>query len=94
MNRTVVISVTILAVAAVVCFIGHIQGNRYTTVNAGNGRMYRVDRRTGKTVLIYGNREMPVGQDRTEDKGASVRELTPTELSKLTGRAGLFFGDY
>jgi hypothetical protein len=93
MNRTVAvsvtvaISVTVLALAAVICFAIYVHGNRYSTVNAGNGRVYRVDRRTGETVLIFGKQEMPVGRDPAE------RDLSAAELSKLTGQGGLSYAD-
>ena len=60
MNKTVVISVAILAVGAVVSVVFHAQATRYVTVNAGEGRVYRVDRRTGESVLLAGVREIPI----------------------------------
>ena len=94
MNRTVVFSVAVIAVATVVCFGIYVRGTRYSTVNTGNGKVYRVDRQTGETVLIYGSRETPVGQKEPEESANRERDFTSMELAKLEGRAGLSFGNY
>ena len=59
MNKTVIWSVVILAAAAVLCFFIYSQNTRYVMLSAGN-RVYKTDRRTGKSVLLVGRRELPV----------------------------------
>jgi hypothetical protein len=63
MNRTAVTIVIIFAAATVVCFQIYSSTQKYTTVNAGDGRVYRTNRATGETVMIIGAREVPVQPD-------------------------------
>jgi hypothetical protein len=60
MNKTVVAVVAILACAAVAVGYFLFGRERYVTVNAGNGKMYKVDRVTGETGFIRGTTETPV----------------------------------
>jgi hypothetical protein len=102
MNKTVVACVTITAVTFAACFSIYIVSNRYATVNAGSGRVYKVDRRTGESVLIFGSKEIPVKASGKNDEASSYggsdtpqeRELTGLELALLTGRAGLSYGNH
>jgi hypothetical protein len=60
MNKTVVTSVGILAVAAVVSVMLYGRATRYVMVDAGDGTAYKVDRQTGESVLLTGTREIPL----------------------------------
>jgi hypothetical protein len=60
MNRTVVTSVSVTAVAAIICVYLFASGQRYATINAGDGAVYKVDRRTGNAMIIVGSTEIPV----------------------------------
>lgn len=50
--------------------------HRYTVVNAGNGKVYKVDRRTGESWLLSGTREIPVG-------ARTYSPLSPEERSQM-----------
>ena len=60
MNKTVVSSIALLAAAAVVCFYIYSRTNRYVTANAGDGKIYKIDKQTGQAVLLRGVNEVPV----------------------------------
>ena len=60
MNKTVVVTAAIITTALVAAAVIYTQSLRYVTVNAGDGVVYRVDRRTGDTVILKGNHEYPV----------------------------------
>lgn len=86
MNRTIVVAVSVFALAIVVCFLIYSVNNRYLTANAGDGVVYRVDRRTGGTVLLRGAREIPVekavaGKESKEEKAIRLAKNAAT----LTG---------
>jgi hypothetical protein len=95
---------TIIAASFVVLlsvlFAFFYQPNRFVTVNAGEGIMYKLDQNTGKTYMVtkWGEREVPKiksYEERQKDKQQSIeRELEDFELEQLTGRAGLRSGNY
>jgi hypothetical protein len=60
MNKTAVACTAILAVGAIVCVYLQTSGNRYATANAGEGKIYLTDRKTGKSVLVTGTMERDV----------------------------------
>jgi hypothetical protein len=92
-NKTAVFVFSVTSVTVMVCFGIYIQSTRYTVVNAGNQRIYKIDRKSGDTVLILGSREFPVGVEQENPLKGQVRDLTNEELSKLTGRAGLAYSN-
>lgn len=85
MNKTIVVSVGIAAIAALGCLYLYSASNRYTAVNAGNGLVYKVDRRTGHAVAIYVNREIPIesaasyGPPKSESTNPSGRSSDASE---------------
>ena len=60
MNKNVVICLSIIAATTLICFFIYTQNNRFVTANAGNGKVYKINKRTGESVLIRGAREIPV----------------------------------
>lgn len=86
MNKTVVTATAVLALAVVLSVAIYVRGNRYAPVNVGQGRIYRVDRQTGETVLITGALMVPISARTSPDKRSPSRDLAPAELLKLAGR--------
>jgi len=60
MNKYVVACLSIIAVTTLICFFIYTQNNRFVTANAGDGKVYKINKRTGESVLIRGAREIPV----------------------------------
>lgn len=60
--RTPVALALILGVALILCVLVLAQHSRFVTQNAGDGRIYRIDRLTGHTVLVVGDQEIPVSR--------------------------------
>lgn len=58
----------------------------YTVVNSGDGKIYKVNKRTGETVLVKNNREYPV---ENQSNKSQVRDLSDSERGNLTGSAYL-----
>ena len=87
MNKTIVVSVTVVSLAALVAFAVYVNRTPYTAVSAGNGLVYRVDNRTGGVVRIRGAVATPVGETEEEGREAPARNLKTTELARVKGLA-------
>jgi|GEM_PF-5585763 outer membrane protein assembly factor BamB len=92
MNKTVVISVFILTVCVVLSVHLYNQANRFAVVNAGDGKVYKTDRATGETLLIYGMEEFQI-QNENEDEIVTTEEkvlrLTKNSKTLNSGFYGL-----
>ena len=84
MNKTVVASISIIALTVLICCYIYSQNNRFVSANAGNGKIYKIDKRTGETVLIYGRRELsvepsgPPKVESIEDRAIRLAKTTNT----------------
>jgi hypothetical protein len=91
MNKTAIGIAAIIAAAAVVGFYIWSTHNRYYIITSSNGIAYEVDRKTGKSWVLFGGRkieqESPDTQDRPE------HPLPLAEKEKITGTAGLGFDE-
>jgi hypothetical protein len=91
MNRAITTVSVIAAVTAVACFYIYGLSNRYTAVNAGDGKMYKIDRQTGETVMLVGAREVPVSPPRTpksetlEERAIRLAKAANTLVSNAPG---------
>lgn len=64
MNKTVFVSIIIIAVSILVGFYIHTQNTRFYLQSTGKGIAYKIDRKTGQTWLIVGDRqELIIGSD-------------------------------
>lgn len=88
MNKTSIILATILSTTIIICFGIYIFGNRYSTINAGSGRIYKIDRLTGKTIYIYNGNIKDIESENKYKKEEWKITLNFNELSNITGRAG------
>jgi ABC-type antimicrobial peptide transport system permease subunit len=59
-SKTALIAIAILAAASIIVASIISYSHRFATSNAGDGRVYKVDRRTGQVVLLAGTKELPV----------------------------------
>jgi hypothetical protein len=91
MNKTVVACVAILAVAVIASVCIYSSGSRYVTVNAGEGRIYRTDRKTGKTVLIKGVSELVV---ESPEAVPATKPETPSEQAIRKAKVAYTLGGY
>lgn len=89
MNKTVVYSVGIIALAAIACFSVYILGNRFAITNAGEGRIYKIDRMTGKSTLILQNREIPVVENKPKNESDDEKAIRLAKSSH-TLKTGLY----
>lgn len=54
----------------------------YTVVNAGDGKVYKINKRTGQSWLLYGNREIPVS-----DRPAATQESGESRAMELAKKS-------
>src|SRR5262245_39416256 len=74
-NKTAVVCVGIIAIAATLCVYFYTNSNRYVTANGGKGAIYRIDRKTGKSVMLDGDKEYPVEPRESEPETPSKRAI-------------------
>jgi len=60
MNRYTLVVVLAVCAAAVWISSGYFKANRYAVTNVGNGAVYKTDKETGKTTVLYGGKEREV----------------------------------
>lgn len=85
----IAVIVLLLSAYALYC-----SGDRYMLAKGDNGTVYRVDRKTGETVMIRGSTMRVVSEYQPQVSVPSTppRELSTSELSKITGRGGVGSG--
>lgn len=66
MNKYVVACLSIIAATTLICFFIYTQNNRFVTANAGDGKVYKINKRTGESMLIVGHREIPIEPTKEE----------------------------
>lgn len=87
LNKTLIWCSAIFAMAGFLCFFIYMQHTRFVVSKLDNGRIYKTDRRTGRSVLIVQNIELPVEsaepahQPTSEEKAISLAKSAKT-LSK------------
>jgi hypothetical protein len=76
-------AVALVAIAVGIALVAYIWyvSDSFTVVNAGNGRIYKVNRRTGKSWLLRGTEEIPVNQLTREQEAARLRRQSEMELA-------------
>ncbi len=84
MNKTGVIRAAFVSFTVIVSVYFYSTLNRYITKNAGDGRIYRTDRKTATTVLIHRISEAPVV---SSAKHAASLPETPEERAIQTAKA-------
>jgi hypothetical protein len=90
MNKTVV---AVVAVVAVACLIGLYiwsSHNRFYIMTGSKGVAYEVDRKTGESWMLYGDRKIPQqggGESREKEE-----EFPSAAASQVTGSASLSLG--
>lgn len=92
MNKTVIAVVGIVAVACLLGFYIWASHNRYYITTGSQGVAYEVDRKTGESWVLYGERKVPQrggGEARQKE-----RELPYETSSKITGNASLAYGSF
>lgn len=62
MNKYTLAAVLAVCAAAVWISSGYFKANRYTVTNVGNGAVYKTDKETGKTTVLYQGKELEVQQ--------------------------------
>jgi hypothetical protein len=67
---------------------GKYGGNRYVTANAGASHIYRIDRKTGKTVLMEGGSEIEVRSE------SPPKPEIPSERAISKAKTGFTFKEY
>ncbi len=92
MNKTVVWVVAIIAMATVVAFYVWSSHNRYYIMTSAKGIAYEVDRKTGKSWALIGNRK--ILQESPDTRHNPERPLPYAERAKITGNAGLSYGSF
>jgi hypothetical protein len=61
-------------VAALVVYLLFI-ASPYTVVNAGDGKVYKINKRTGESWLLYGNREIPITDHSASQESGESRAM-------------------
>jgi hypothetical protein len=82
MNKSTLIGCSILAVAIVAGTLIYVSSNRYGTASGADGRVYKVDKRTGEAVLLAGNKEIDV-----RPKGSDVPTTEAEQAISLAKKA-------
>lgn len=62
MNKYTLAAVLVVCAAAVWISSGYFKANRYAVTNVGNGAVYKIDKETGKTTVLYQGKELEVQQ--------------------------------
>ena len=89
MNKTVVACAALLACAVIISVYICSTGSRYVTANAGDGTIYRTDRKTGKTVPIEGSTESevkPYAAAQPKPESLQDRAIKLAKLSHTLGK--------
>ena len=74
MNKTFVWAIALVLFAGLIGFYIYSQNTRYYLQSAGKGIAYKIDRKTGKTWLIAGGREILV-----ESSSSKINRQSPEE---------------
>jgi hypothetical protein len=81
MNKTVILIVVVIATALLIGFYIYSENTRYYIQSTAKGVAYKIDRKTGKTWLVAGGREVLVkGSDSTTESQSP--EQRAIELAK------------
>lgn len=62
MNKYTLVAALAVCAAAVWISSSYFKANRYTVTNVGNGAIYKTDKQTGKTTVLYQGKELEVQQ--------------------------------
>jgi hypothetical protein len=87
MNKTLLGIIGILCLTSLAAFYIWSSHNRYYIMTGAQGAAYEVDRVTGESWMLYGNRK--VRQEGGDHPPSSEEELPYAATSKITGNAGL-----
>jgi len=90
MNKTVI---TVVGIIAASCLIGLYiwsSHNRYYIMTSDRGIAYEVDRKTGESWMLYGDRK--VSQRGGSENRQKEIKLPYEAVSKVTGNAGISYG--
>jgi hypothetical protein len=90
MNKTVVAVVSILAAASLIGLYIWASHHRYYIMSGDRGVAYEVDRKTGESWMLYGEKKIP--QQGGAESRHKEQELPSAEAAKVTGNAGLSYG--
>lgn len=92
MNKTAIWVTAIVAVAGVIAFWIYSSHNRYYIMTSSQGIAYEVDRKTGNSWALIGERK--IQQESPDVKERQERPLPYDERTKVTGNAGLNYGSF
>jgi hypothetical protein len=92
MNKTLILVVSIISIAIVAIFYVWSSHNRYYIMTSSKGIAYEVDRKTGKSWALYGDRK--ILQEGTDTRDKPEKPLPLAERSKITGNASLSYGSF
>lgn len=96
MRKTIISTVSIMVFGMALVFFVHSSNNRFALVINEDGKTYQIDKRSGKTWLIEGDKKTPLDDPAAPRPKLEEFEVAPEELKKLQveGRInkGTFFG--
>ena len=76
--------------ALVGAFALFLQSNRFGLADAGSGAVYKIDRKTGKTWMVVGNREVDVLSSSQQQAATSEDKSDALDLGKAAFRGNYF----
>ena len=76
--------------ALVGAFALFLQSNRFDLADAGSGAVYKIDRKTGRTWMVVGNREMDVLSSVQQTDASSESKNDSLDLGKAAFRGNYF----
>jgi len=80
----------IFSVALVGAFALFLQSNRFGLADAGSGAVYKIDRKTGRTWMVVGNREVDVLSSDQQSAPSSESQNGALDLGKAAFRGNYF----
>ncbi|MCX6993053.1 MAG: ankyrin repeat domain-containing protein [Kiritimatiellaeota bacterium] len=86
MNKYVVTCLSIIAATTLICFFIYTQNNRFVMVNAGDGKVYKINKRTGESILIRWDKEIPVAPSKpTKEETIEERAISLAKMADTLG---------
>lgn len=89
-NKTLIAIAAIFSIALVGAFALFLQSNRFGLADAGSGAVYKIDRKTGRTWMVVGNREVDVLSSDQQSTASSEPRNDALDLGKAAFRGNYF----
>lgn len=91
MNKNLIACLSIIAATSLIGFLIYAYNNRFVMVNAGAANVYKIDKRTGKSVLIRGAREIPVATaEPTKEQTIEEKAINQAQLAYTLSGTGSY----